>query len=109
MDQPEADVRITVLAVADCPNLPVVRERIAAALAGQAVPVDLVEVSDEAGAARWGMTGSPTVLLNGVDPFAAAGARPSLSCRLYRDADGSTDGAPSVADLRRALAEAGAP
>lgn len=109
MDQPDVDVRITVLAVSDCPNLPVVRERIAAALADRDVPVDLVEVSDEDGAARWGMTGSPTVLLNGVDPFAVAGTRPSMSCRLYRDADAGTDGAPSVADLRRVLAEAGVP
>lgn len=96
-------MRITVLTVPGCPNAAVVRERITAALAGRHVPVNLVEVSDEAGAARWGMTGSPTVLLDGVDPFAAAGTEPSVSCRLYRTADGTPDGAPSVADLRRAL------
>lgn len=103
MNARDAGVRITVLAVPDCPDAPVVRERIAAALEGHAVAVEFVEVSDEATAARWHMTGSPTLLLDGVDPFAVPGANPSLSCRLYRHADGTTDGAPSVSDLRRVL------
>ncbi|AVH61119.1 alkylmercury lyase [Streptomyces dengpaensis] len=103
-------MRITVLAVPDCPNAPVVRERLRAVLGGRDVPVNAVEVSGEAEAARWGMAGSPTVLLDGADPFAPVGdARPSVSCRLYRHADGTTDGAPSVAELRRALMEAGLP
>ncbi|AVZ72861.1 alkylmercury lyase [Streptomyces lunaelactis] len=109
MNERETAVRITVLTVPDCPNAPAVRERLQTALAGRAVPVDLVEVSGEASAARWGMAGSPTVLIDGEDPFAAAGTRPSVSCRLYRQADGTTDGAPSVADLRRALVQAGLP
>jgi hypothetical protein len=100
-------MRITVLTVPDCPNAPVVRERIAAALAGREAPVELVEVGDQAQAARWGMAGSPTVLVDGIDPFAVAGSAPSVSCRLYRGTDGSVDGAPSVADLRRALDGAG--
>lgn len=101
-------MRITILAVSNCPNSPVVRERITAALDGRTVEVDLVEVSVEDGAeaARWGMAGSPTVLLDGIDPFPGAGASASMSCRLYRDADGRADGAPSVEALRRALADA---
>lgn len=54
------------------------------------------------------MTGSPTVLINGADPFAVAGAAPSVSCRLYRDADARTDGAPSVEALRARPSRAGA-
>ncbi|WP_151478530.1 thioredoxin domain-containing protein [Streptomyces albicerus] len=103
----DAGIRITVLAVPGCPNVPVVRERIAAAREGHAVAVEFVEVSDEATATRWHMTGSPTLLLDGVDPFAVPGAGPSLSCRLYRHTDGTTDGAPSEADLRRVLAASG--
>ncbi|MGW4202215.1 hypothetical protein [Streptomyces sp. NPDC004726] len=99
-------MRITVLTVPDCPNGPVLEERIATALAGRAARVEHVEVREEADAARWGMTGSPTVLLNGVDPFARAGAVPSVSCRLYRDEEGRMDGAPGVDALRRALADA---
>nr|WSW44660.1 alkylmercury lyase family protein [Streptomyces sp. NBC_01001] len=99
-------MRITVLTVPDCPNGPVAQERIAAALAGRAAEVECVEVREEADAARLGMTGSPTVLLDGVDPFAVAGATPSISCRVYRDG-GRVEGAPSVAALRTALADAG--
>jgi len=101
-------MRITVLTVPDCPNGPVVEERITAALDGRAAEVELVEVHEQADASRWGMTGSPTVLLDGVDPFAVDGAVPSVSCRIYRSG-GRTDGAPSVAELRQALTDAGLP
>jgi hypothetical protein len=96
-------MRITVLTVPDCPNAPLARQRIAQALDGRAADVELVEVADETQAARLGMTGSPTVLIDGTDPFAAPGTAASVSCRLYRSPDGRTEGAPSVADLQRAL------
>ncbi|WP_427919065.1 hypothetical protein [Streptomyces sp. cg40] len=96
-------MRITLLTVPDCPNAPMARERIDQALAGRAAEVTVVEVSDETQAATLGMTGSPTVLIDGVDPFAVPGAVASVSCRLYRGTDGLTEGAPSVTDLRRVL------
>ncbi|MFE5908061.1 alkylmercury lyase family protein [Streptomyces wedmorensis] len=96
--------RITVLTVPDCPNAPLALERITAALDGREADVELVEVRDEAEASRWGMTGSPTVLLNGADPFAVPGAPVSVSCRLYRDEEGRAAGAPGVEALRKALA-----
>ncbi|GLV95115.1 MULTISPECIES: alkylmercury lyase family protein [Streptomyces] len=102
-------MRITILTVPNCPNVPLVRERITTALGGRTAQVELIEVRDEAEAARWGMTGSPTVLLDGTDPFAIAGAPESVSCRLYRDTDGRTDGAPSVQALRQALSGVSAP
>jgi len=102
-------MRITVLAVPDCPNAPVAAGRVTAALAGRPASVELVEVTGEAEAARLGMTGSPTILLDGVDPFAAAGAVPSVSCRIYRGPDGAADGAPSVQDLAAAFSAAGLP
>ncbi len=71
--------------------------------------MELVEVTGEAEAARLGMTSSPTTLLDGVDPFAAAGAVPCVSCRIYRGPDGAADGAPSVQDLTAALSAAGLP
>lgn len=102
-------MRIRVLTVPDCPNGPVVRERITTALAGRDVEAELIEISEQAEAERAGMTGSPTVLFDGIDPFVQAGAVASVSCRIYRDADSNADGAPSVDDLRRALAAAGLP
>ncbi|MEU0247366.1 hypothetical protein ABZ192_24220 [Streptomyces sp. NPDC006235] len=103
MKEPETTPRITVLTVPDCPNAPLVRERIAQALEGRTAPVEWITVNDSDAATLQRMTGSPTVLLDGIDPFAHDGAVPSLSCRLYRHADGTTDGAPAVADLRSAL------
>src|SRR5260370_30128450 len=100
-------MRITVRAVPDCPNALVAAGRITAALAGRPASVELVEVTGEAEAARLGMTGSPTILLDGVDPFAAALAVPSVSCRIYRGPDGAADGAPSVQNLTAALSAAG--
>jgi hypothetical protein len=96
-------MRITVLSVPDCPNASVAAERITAALAGRPAAVELVEVTGEAQAARLGMTGSPTILLDGVDPFATAGAVPSLSCRIYAGPGGTAGGAPSLPDLRAAI------
>ncbi|MFE7113156.1 organomercurial lyase [Streptomyces sp. NPDC057575] len=96
-------MRITVLTVPECPNAPLAVERVTAALAGRDAEVEMVEVRDQEQAAAYGMNGSPTVLLDGVDPFALEGAAPSVSCRLYRDADGTVSGAPSVAALRMVL------
>ncbi|MBT2452294.1 alkylmercury lyase [Streptomyces sp. ISL-43] len=97
-------MRITVLTVVDCPNARPAVERVQAALAGREAEVELVEVADEAEAARRGMNGSPTILIDGTDPFAPPGATPSMSCRLYRDADGPVSGVPSEAAMRQALA-----
>lgn len=101
-------MRITVLAVPDCPHVSLARERIVAALDGRAAEIDLVEVTDEEQATALGMTGSPTILIDGRDPFAEPGAAPSMSCRLYRRPDGRAEGAPVTAQLRRALQAADA-
>lgn len=66
-------------------------------------------VVDATTAAAAGMTGSPTLLIDGTDPFARAGLEPSLSCRLYPHEDGHAEGAPSVAALRRAIERCRAP
>ncbi|MFF9194251.1 alkylmercury lyase [Streptomyces sp. NPDC014779] len=96
--------RVTVLTVPDCPNAPLIRRRLSEALEGRTVPVEWIEVDDPDEASRHGMTGSPTLLLDGADPFAQVDAPASLSCRLYRHLDGTVDGAPAVVDLRRVLA-----
>ncbi|MFD3944302.1 alkylmercury lyase family protein [Streptomyces sp. NPDC058579] len=99
-------MRITVLTVADCPNAQPALERVTAALDGRQAQVELVEVADEAEASRLGMCGSPTILIDGTDPFAPPGAVPSMSCRLYRNADGAVSGVPDESALRQALAGA---
>lgn len=61
--------------------------------------------SYEAAVAR-GFRGSPTVLIEGVDPFADEEARDGLACRIYRTEDGIA-GSPSLAQLRKVIAAAG--
>jgi hypothetical protein len=103
-------VELTLLTVPDCPNAPVLEERLAQALAGRSgVSVVRRVVDDDADAVRFGMHGSPTLLVDGVDPFAEPGVPASVSCRIYREEDGRLQGAPSVAAVRQVLeaAEAG--
>src|SRR4051794_21555469 len=94
---------LTVLSVPGCPNAAVLLDRLRTVLNDPAADVEVVVIGDDEHARGWGMTGPPTLLVDGVDPFAAAGVEPSVSCRLYRGADGILAGAPSVADLREAL------
>jgi hypothetical protein len=100
-------VHIEILTVPGCPNGPVLTQRLAEVLGDDPeVPVVQRSVADPEEAARRGMHGSPTLLIDGRDPFAVPDAPPSLSCRLYPAPDGSRHGAPSVEDLRRALHDA---
>lgn len=100
-------MELTVLAVPECPIAAVLGERLAAALEERPeVSVSWLEVTDEQQAERCGMHGSPTLLVNGVDPFVRPGEATSLSCRLYGPEQGATAGAPSVSRLREILEEA---
>ena len=102
-------MELTLLTVSDCPHAAAFEERLTAALAGRpGTVVRRRQIADEREAAQAGMAGSPTLLINGTDPFAAPGQVPGLSCRLYRDAAGRPAGAPSAEDLRRALEQASA-
>jgi hypothetical protein len=98
---------LIVLAMPDCPNAPVLERRLAAALAGwPAVTITRQVITSPAEAARWQMHGSPTLLVNGQDPFAEPGMAPAMACRLYRGEDGRLDGAPTQAALRQILDQA---
>ena len=100
-------MQLIVLAVPGCPNAPVLEDRLAAVLNGRAgVSVSHQVICDEDEAARWGMHGSPTLLIDGADPFAEPGQGPSLSCRLYRDDGGQASGAPTVGQLQQVIEQA---
>jgi hypothetical protein len=100
-------LELTVLAVPGCPHAPVLEERLAEVLAGwPAVTLVRRLITDAAQAARWGMHGSPTLLINGLDPFAGPSVGPALACRMYPGENGRLEGAPSIACLRRVLEQA---
>ena len=90
-------VTLEVLHVADCANLP-------AFLANLSEATDLPVTTRLIGAESE-VAGSPTLLVNGVDPFAVPGQRSyGEACRLYRDERGAIVRAPSVSQLRDAIA-----
>jgi hypothetical protein len=102
--QEGAAMHLTILAVSDCPNARLLEQRLMQALAARHdVTVSQHEIVDQDQAVRRGMHGSPTVLVDGIDPFAQPGQHASVSCRLYRSGRGKTDGAPSVRQLRTAI------
>ena len=97
-------MRLEILQVPGCPNAAVLEARLAELLADRPdIRVTSQLVLCQADAERLGMTGSPTLLADGADPFARPGQQPSLSCRLYFGEDGRPVPAPSLAQLRGAL------
>ena len=95
---------IQILHVPGCPGARALGARLSQLLATRPdteVTWHVVATEDDAG--RLGMTGSPTMLADGTDPFAAPGLMPSLSCRVYRDEDGNLRPAPTEQQLRQVL------
>lgn len=99
MPSPERSVEV--LHVPGCPNLAVLLDNLRAVTD---LPITTREISTDADAAAAGMHGSPTLLINGHDPFTPPGGDRALSCRLYRDEHGHAIPAPSPAQLRAAFA-----
>jgi hypothetical protein len=71
---------------------------------GSTVEVERVLVSTPEEAKAWSFHGSPSILVDGEDPFAEPGVDVGLSCRLYRTPAGVA-GAPTVAQLVEVLAD----
>ena len=98
-------MQIDLLVVPACPN-----EQPVAALLRQALneigltatTFDVTVIRSKAEAEQHHFVGSPTIRINGVDPFATADRPPALACRMY--ANGL--GVPDLPDIRRALKRA---
>lgn len=102
-------MRIELLFIEGCPNLPLARSNLRAALARAGlshVPVKEHVMSWDADQGPPPMNGSPTILIDGVDPFAADDDdQHPLSCRVYRTPRG-VSGAPTPDELYDALQSA---
>jgi hypothetical protein len=82
-------MRLVILHVPACPNAAVLESRLAPILASRPdLHITRTVITTEEQARRQGMAGSPTLLLDGSDPFARPGQQLSLSCRLYLSDDG---------------------
>ena len=100
------DVRL--LYFDDCPNWRLAEARLDEALAAfgaerTAVTYELVSTPEQD--ERSGFRGSPTILVNGADPFAGPDDPLGVSCRIYRNPAG-LEHAPTFEQLRSALADA---
>lgn len=88
-----------------CPSWRVTEDRLRQVLEElglRDVSIELERVETLERAEDAGFRGSPTVLVDGEDPFLDEGAPVGLACRLYRTEDG-TEGSPSLGQLRAAL------
>jgi hypothetical protein len=95
---------ITLLYFDGCPNWKIVDDRLAVMAAERpeiTITHHLVETFEEA--KRVAFHGSPSILIDGVDPFAGAGAAVGLACRIYQTAQGQA-GSPTLEQLRSAVA-----
>ena len=101
---------VELLVVPDCPN-----EAPAAALLRTAlddvglarIPITTTVILTPEQAERRGFIGSPTILIDGDDPFAEPGQPAALACRIYRNTTGPA-GVPDLRPLRQAIKRAAA-
>ena len=87
-----------------CPNWKIADERLRQAIRAEdvdcAITYTKVETLEDAQRLRF--IGSPSILINGTDPFRTENAQPGLACRIFNTENGP-DGAPSITQLRALL------
>jgi hypothetical protein len=72
----------------------------------ETVAIDREKVETDETAQRLGFVGSPTVLVDGHDPFASPETAPGLACRVYQTPAGMAS-SPTVEQLTEVFTRAG--
>ncbi|QYG90998.1 thioredoxin family protein [Iamia sp. SCSIO 61187] len=95
-------MKLELLYFDDCPNWKIAAERLDGIAGGRGLTVErrLVTTLEEAEAARF--RGSPTILVDGEDPFASGDEPFGLACRVYQTPDGPA-GSPATEQLEAVL------
>ena len=89
-----------------CTNWEVLDHRIAEALHGRTdASIIRQRVGTTVEAVRLGFHGSPTILIDGIDPFAEPSAPVGLACRVFRTPNGLA-GSPTLEQLHAVFSEA---
>lgn len=104
-------VDVELLIVPGCPNAAAARELLRSVLLAAGLPATPIRVSvieSQREADKRGFVGSPTILINGVDPFAEPGRPAAVACRVYPSPAGAS-GLPPAGQLRYALTSRQAP
>jgi hypothetical protein len=99
-------MKITIHYFDGCPHWKLSNERVRHVLKDVSrddVTIEYQFVDSPETAERIGFLGSPTILVDGRDPFANGTEEVGTSCRVFRTEDG-VQGTPSLAQLRRFLA-----
>jgi len=96
-------MQITLQYFEGCPNWKVTQAHIEE-LQGEGVDLDVVHqlIDTPEAAEAAGFRGSPSVIVEGVDPFADPDAPVGLACRVYRTETGFA-GSPTLEQLRAAI------
>ena len=95
-------INVSLLYFEGCPNWHEAADRLRQALdtTGHVdTTIKYVQVSTPEEAERMQFRGSPTVLVDDVDPFAEPNSAVGLACRLYRTEDGGRAGSPTLEQL----------
>jgi len=97
-------VRIELLYFDGCPSYQTAEKLLREVLvgSGRADRIEMIRVADEADAQRLRFAGSPTIRLNGVDPFLHGEANYGMQCRVFVTPEGLR-GWPTKDMLRTAL------
>ncbi len=98
-------MQIEILHIDDCSNWREAGRLVSQALSELRITgatVEFTRISTPEQAATRRFAGSPTILIDGVDPFPTEGATPDLACRVYQ-ADGRFAGTPGAAEIRAAI------
>ena len=99
----DSPVDVTLLFFDGCPNWRLVDERLTRLADELGFTFDRLKVDTAEDAERLSFRGSPTVLVDGRDPFARGDEPVGLSCRVFETPDGFA-GTPTDEQLRDALA-----
>lgn len=97
-------MNITLQYFDSCPNWKIVDGRLKAIIEERGLDVDLEyqQIETHQDAVKYQFAGSPTLLIDGVDPFGTGQMPVGLACRTYLTDSGLAE-SPSVAQLGEAL------
>lgn len=98
-------MKITIQYFDGCPHWKLADERVRRVLEGAStddVTLEYERIDSPERAEQVGFHGSPTILVDGRDPFVTGIEQVGMSCRVFRTEDG-IQGAPTEAELRKLL------
>ncbi len=98
-------MKIQLLHIDECPNWKDTEAHLRTALDSVGAPeetIDVILVSTAEEAAKYPFAGSPTILIDGEDPFPNGGPITELACRIYQT-DTGLAGGPTIEQLTQIL------